>query len=92
MLVQPQAGGKVGKREKEKYPCVLVLVFGNAVSLTGSGAHPLAPWAREGGRWSRSLGLSSPDALSIQAAIEANDRFIAELEAIRDRAINTIES
>src|SRR5262245_9209045 len=40
----------------------------------------------------RSVGLASPDEDLIQAAIKANDRFIAELEAIKARAENTIES
>jgi hypothetical protein len=34
----------------------------------------------------QSVGFASPDELSIQAAIEANDVFIAQLEQIRDRA------
>jgi hypothetical protein len=34
----------------------------------------------------QSVGFTSPDDLSIQAAIEANDTFIAELERIRDAA------
>ena len=34
----------------------------------------------------QSIGFSSPDDLSIQAAIEANDQFIRRLEAIRDAA------
>jgi phage terminase small subunit len=34
----------------------------------------------------QSVGFASPDHVSIQAAIEANDVFIARLEAIRDRA------
>jgi hypothetical protein len=34
----------------------------------------------------QSVGFASPDDASIQAAIEANDVFIARLEAIRDRA------
>jgi hypothetical protein len=34
----------------------------------------------------QSVGFASPDDVSIQAAIEANDVFIARLEAIRDRA------
>jgi predicted nucleic acid-binding protein len=34
----------------------------------------------------QSVGFSEPDDVSIQAAIEANDIFIARLEAIRDRA------
>jgi Terminase small subunit len=34
----------------------------------------------------QSVGFASPDELSIQAAIEANDVFIAELEQIRDSA------
>jgi hypothetical protein len=33
----------------------------------------------------QSVGFASPDDLSIQAAIEANDQFIAELEQIRDK-------
>jgi hypothetical protein len=45
-----------------------------------------------GERLLRSVGLSSPDEQSIAAAIEANDRFIAELEAIKARAENTIDS
>ncbi len=38
------------------------------------------------GRALQSVGFASPDDVSIQAAIEANDAFIAQLEAIRDRA------
>jgi hypothetical protein len=34
----------------------------------------------------QSVGFASPDDVSIQAAIEANDQFIAELEQIRDKA------
>ena len=34
----------------------------------------------------QSVGLASPDAVSVAAAIEANDAFIARLEAIRDQA------
>ena len=34
----------------------------------------------------QSVGFASPDDVSIQAAIEANDVFIAQLEQIRDRA------
>jgi hypothetical protein len=34
----------------------------------------------------QSVGFASPDDVSIQAAIEANDAFIAALEAIRDAA------
>jgi len=34
----------------------------------------------------QSVGFASPDDVSIQAAIEANDAFIARLEAIRDGA------
>jgi hypothetical protein len=39
-----------------------------------------------GERLLQSVGFASPDEDSIQAAIEANDAFIARLEAIRDRA------
>src|SRR6476620_11238926 len=34
----------------------------------------------------QSVGFASPDDISIAAAIEANDNFIARLEAIRDGA------
>src|SRR5262245_12956279 len=34
----------------------------------------------------QSVGFASPDDVSIAAAIEANDKFIAKLEAIRDNA------
>ena len=34
----------------------------------------------------QSVGFASPDDISITAAIEANDNFIAHLEAIRDSA------
>ncbi len=34
----------------------------------------------------QSVGFASPDDVSIQAAIEANDAFVGRLEAIRDRA------
>jgi hypothetical protein len=39
----------------------------------------------------QSVGFSSPDDVSIQAAIEANDAFIERLEAIRDAAQVTID-
>jgi hypothetical protein len=39
-----------------------------------------------GERLLQSVGFASPDDVSIQAAIEANDAFIARLEAIRDAA------
>jgi hypothetical protein len=46
-----------------------------------------------GERLLQSVGFASPDEDSIQAAIEANDAFIARLEQIRDRAqALTIES
>jgi len=44
-----------------------------------------APAARGGRASSKSL-FSEPDDASIQAAIEANDRFIERLEQIRDAA------
>jgi hypothetical protein len=34
----------------------------------------------------QSIGFSEPDDVSIAAAVEANDEFIAKLETIRDRA------
>ena len=34
----------------------------------------------------QSIGFASPDDVSIQAAIEANDAFVGRLEAIRDSA------
>ena len=34
----------------------------------------------------QAVGFASPDDASIQAAIEANDVFVARLEAIRDAA------
>jgi hypothetical protein len=34
----------------------------------------------------QSIGFASPDDVSIKAAIEANDAFVAQLEEIRDRA------
>jgi hypothetical protein len=34
----------------------------------------------------QSIGFASPDDVSIAAAIDANDAFIARLEAIRDSA------
>jgi hypothetical protein len=43
-----------------------------------------------GRRLLQSVGLSSPDDVSIQAAIEANDTFIEALERIRDEAQGTI--
>jgi hypothetical protein len=45
-----------------------------------------------GKRLLQSVGLSSPDDVSIAAAIEANDRFIADLETIAARAQATIEA
>jgi hypothetical protein len=48
---------------------------------------------RRGGRDSilKDVGFASPDDVSIRAAIEANDKFIAALESIRDNAQLTIE-
>jgi hypothetical protein len=40
----------------------------------------------------QSIGFSAPDDASIQASIEANDEFIARLEAIRDQAQGTISA
>jgi Terminase small subunit len=40
----------------------------------------------------QSIGLQSPSPLDIAAAIEANDRFVNELEAIKDRAQSTIDA
>jgi hypothetical protein len=37
-----------------------------------------------GKRLLQSIGFTAPDDVSIRAAIAANDKFIAELEAIRD--------
>src|SRR5215472_15592903 len=39
----------------------------------------------------QSIGFASPDDASIQKAIEVNDIFVAALEAIRDKALGTIE-
>ena len=36
----------------------------------------------------RAIGFDAPDDASIQAAVEANDTFIEQLKAIRDRAQN----
>src|SRR5262245_15678583 len=44
-----------------------------------------------GKRLLQSVGLSEPDDVSIQAAIEANDAFIERLEAIRNAAGFTID-
>jgi hypothetical protein len=40
----------------------------------------------------QSVGFSEPDDVSVQAAIEANDQFIARLEAIRDQPQGTISA
>jgi hypothetical protein len=45
-----------------------------------------------GKRLLQSIGMGEPDALSVRAAIEANNEFIARLEAIRDTAQRTIEA
>jgi hypothetical protein len=39
----------------------------------------------------QSIGFAEPDDVSIQEAVEANDKFIARLEAIRDAAQVTID-
>jgi hypothetical protein len=39
----------------------------------------------------QSVGLSSPDDASVAAAIEANDAFVAALEAIRDRVQASVD-
>jgi hypothetical protein len=39
----------------------------------------------------QSVGFREPDDVSIAAAIEANDAFIERLEAIRDKAGQTID-
>ena len=38
-----------------------------------------------------SVGFEEPDEASIQRAIEANDRFVGQLEAIRDAAEGKIQ-
>jgi hypothetical protein len=40
----------------------------------------------------QSVGFSEPDDVSVQAAIETNDQFIARLEAIRDQPQGTISA
>jgi hypothetical protein len=44
-----------------------------------------------GKRLLQSIGMSEPDDVSIRSAIEANDRFIAELEAIHKQAQAQLE-
>jgi hypothetical protein len=44
-----------------------------------------------GKRLLQSIGFNEPDELSIRAAIEANDQFIARLEAIKDSALHQVE-
>jgi hypothetical protein len=44
-----------------------------------------------GKRLLQSIGMSEPDALSVDAAIAANDAFVAELERIRDSAHRQLE-
>jgi hypothetical protein len=44
-----------------------------------------------GTRLLQSIGFAAPDDLSIHAAIEANDKFIADLELIRDTAQRQLE-
>jgi hypothetical protein len=44
-----------------------------------------------GRRLLQSVGMSAPDDASVQQAIEANDAFVARLEAIRDAAQRQVE-
>jgi hypothetical protein len=44
-----------------------------------------------GKRLLQSIGMNEPDALSVDAAIAANDAFVAELERIKDKAQRTLE-
>jgi hypothetical protein len=44
-----------------------------------------------GYKFLRSVGFEEPDEESIQRAIEANDRFVGQLEAIRDAAEGKIQ-
>jgi hypothetical protein len=37
------------------------------------------------------VGFAAPDDASVAAAIEANDVFVAELERIRDAALQTLD-
>jgi hypothetical protein len=53
--------------------------------------HTPSPPRGEGGESESKIGLAQPSPLDIAAAIEANDRFVNELEAIKDRALGTIE-
>ncbi len=43
-----------------------------------------------GKRLLQSIGMNEPDELSVAAAIEANDAFIARLEDIKDSALRTL--
>ena len=39
----------------------------------------------------QAVGFASPDDASVAEAVELNDRFVSELEAIRDRAQSQLE-
>jgi hypothetical protein len=57
------------------------------LSEFGSGAYGTPPAGRgRASLESLACGFASPDDISIQAAVEANDTFIQRLEAIRDNA------
>jgi hypothetical protein len=86
-------------RADKAHAAAVSAVLGKAKVLGIEGREPLPNDFKSansmhdiGERLLRSVGLSSPDEDSIQAAIEANNRFVAELEAIKARAENTIAS
>jgi hypothetical protein len=77
---------KIGKRKTKTPACFLSIFFFSEISFLKSGpVHTHQP-----PRLLQSLGLPSPNDVSVAAAIEANDRFIDELHAIRDQAQGTL--
>jgi hypothetical protein len=80
-------------RADKAYSAAVSAVMGKAkiLNLTNDQPRPLdfatANSMQDIGRkLLQSIGFASPDDVSIQAAIEANDAFIERLEAIRDKA------
>jgi hypothetical protein len=70
---------------------VLGLVIDKQENITKPGFAEAKSMHDIGKRLLQSIGMSEPDALSIEAAIEENNKFIAGLERIRDQAQHTLE-
>ena len=81
-------------RADKAHAAAVAAVLGKAklLNISGEQEHQVKDFRQAnsmqdiGRKLLQSVGLASPDDLSVAAAIEANDAFIARLDAIRDQA------